>query len=173
MKNILFVLFYCLMTSFISDSNQNGESEAQRAVARQRGDYQATQYAAYLEEHYFTLRIDVTYYSGGGMGCTSLKSLVGAYYHPDIDSSNSVFNPNDATRLRWCAVSQDLLWFNGGPIKYGDVIWVNAGRMTGKYTVKDAMAPHMKHSVDILVSNGDHYHEGRWVGSMRYMGKVN
>ena len=60
----------------------------------------------------------------------------------------------DCSYLRWIAVSQDLLWFNGGPIRYGDTVYVYAGHKTGAYIVRDAMNKRFKNKIDFLESVG-------------------
>ena len=51
-------------------------------------------------------------------------------------------------------VSQDLLWFNDGPIHYGDTVYIIAGHKTGFYIVRDAMNKRWKRKVDFLESTG-------------------
>jgi len=64
---------------------------------------------------------------------------------PDIDS---------CSHLCWVAVSQDLLWFNDGPIRYGDTVYIEAGHKTGYYVVRDAMNRRFKKKIDFLESVG-------------------
>jgi len=64
---------------------------------------------------------------------------------PDVDS---------CSHLNWIAVSQDLLWFNDGPIRYGDTVYVIAGHKTGYYIVHDAMNKRWTNRIDFLESIG-------------------
>ena len=74
---------------------------------------------------------------------------------PDITGDQSkIPDVYDCTKLCWIAVSQDLLWFNGGPIRYGDTVYVQAGHKTGVYIVRDAMNKRFKHKIDFLESVG-------------------
>lgn len=75
---------------------------------------------------------------------------------PDITGDQSkIPDVYDCTKLCWIAVSQDLLWFNGGPFRYGDkVLIMNAGHKDGVYTVRDAMNKRAKNKIDFLESIG-------------------
>ena len=59
---------------------------------------------------------------------------------PDITADQTkIPNIDSCSHLCWVAVSQDLLWFNDGPIRYGDTVYIEAGHKTGHYIVRDAM----------------------------------
>ena len=75
---------------------------------------------------------------------------------PDITGDQSkIPDIHNCTHLNWIAVSQDLLWFNGGPFRYGDkVLIMNAGHKDGLYTVRDAMNKRKKNKIDFLESVG-------------------
>jgi|TARA_R110000823_G_scaffold304967_1_gene426772 hypothetical protein len=74
---------------------------------------------------------------------------------PDITADQTkIPDIYDCSHLRWIAVSQDLLWFNGGPIRYGDTVFVYAGHKTGSYIVRDAMNKRFKFKIDFLESVG-------------------
>ena len=74
---------------------------------------------------------------------------------PDITADQTkIPDIYDCSHVRWIAVSQDLLWFNGGPIRYGDTVYVHAGHKTGVYIVRDAMNKRFKHKIDFLESVG-------------------
>ena len=74
---------------------------------------------------------------------------------PDITADQTkIPDIYDCSHLRWIAVSQDLLWFNGGPIRYGDTVYVYAGHKTGAYIVRDAMNKRFKYKIDFLESVG-------------------
>jgi len=63
-------------------------------------------------------------------------------------------NVDSCSHLNWIAVSQDLLWFNEGPIRYGDTVYIIAGHKTGYYIVRDAMNKRWTNRVDFLESIG-------------------
>jgi len=63
-------------------------------------------------------------------------------------------NVDSCSHLNWIAVSQDLLWFNKGPIRYGDTVYVIAGHKTGYYIVHDAMNKRWTNRIDFLESIG-------------------
>ena len=100
----------------------------------------------------------------GEMGCGDTISVSATmYYHvigqcddtPDITADQTkIPNVDSCSHLNWIAVSQDLLWFNGGPIRYGDTVYVVAGHKTGTYIVRDAMNPRFKFKIDFLESVG-------------------
>ena len=91
-------------------------------------------------------------------------SVYATMYHPVIgqcDDSPDVTadqtkipNVDSCSHLNWLAVSQDLLWFNDGPIRYGDTVYVEAGHKTGYYIVRDAMNKRFKNKIDFLESVG-------------------
>jgi|TARA_R110000744_G_scaffold335828_1_gene441152 hypothetical protein len=93
------------------------------------------------------------------------QKVVATMYHavvgqcddtPDITADQTkIPDIHNCTNLNWIAVSQDLLWFNGGPYRYGDkVIIMNAGHKDGIYTIRDAMNRRFKHKIDFLESVG-------------------
>ena len=98
------------------------------------------------------------------MNCGDTLEVSATMYYPVIDQCDDtpditadqtkIPNIYDCSYLRWIAVSQDLLWFNGGPIRYGDTVWVIAGHKTGKYIVRDAMNKRFKNKIDFLESVG-------------------
>jgi hypothetical protein len=73
---------------------------------------------------------------------------------PDITADQTkIPNIDSCSHLNWIAVSQDLLWFNGGPFHYGDrVIITNAGHKDGVYTIRDAMNKRFTYKIDFLES---------------------
>jgi len=75
---------------------------------------------------------------------------------PDVTADQTkIPDVHNCTQLNWIAISQDLLWFNGGPYRYGDqVIILNAGHKDGIYTIRDAMNKRFKHKIDFLESIG-------------------
>jgi 3D (Asp-Asp-Asp) domain-containing protein len=74
---------------------------------------------------------------------------------PDKTADQSkIPNVDSCSHLNWLAVSQDLLWFNDGPIRYGDTVYVIAGHKTGYYIVRDAMNKRWTNRIDFLESTG-------------------
>ena len=73
---------------------------------------------------------------------------------PDITADQTkIPNIDSCSHLNWIAVSQDLLWFNGGPFRYGDrVVVTNAGHKDGVYTIRDAMNKRFTYKIDFLES---------------------
>jgi len=65
----------------------------------------------------------------------------------------------DGTRIegkqRIAAVSQELLWYNGGPVRYGDYIWVEVdmAELAGLWRVYDTMWEGVDSYVDLLVES--------------------
>lgn len=82
---------------------------------------------------------------------------------PDITADQTkIPDIHDCTKLNWIAVSQDLLWFNGGPYRYGDkVIIMNAGHKDGIYTIRDAMNKRFRYKIDFLESVGSRHYKFR------------
>jgi len=74
---------------------------------------------------------------------------------PDITADQTkIPNIDSCSHLNWIAVSQDLLWFNDGPIRYGDTVHIIAGHKTGTYIVRDAMNKRFTFKIDFLESVG-------------------
>ena len=57
---------------------------------------------------------------------------------------------------RIAAVSQELLWWNGGPVRWGDAIWVDIPdeRLAGLWWVRDTMWAGVQGYVDLAVPEG-------------------
>ena len=98
------------------------------------------------------------------MECGDTLSVSATMYYPVIEQCDDtpditadqtkIPDIHDCSHLRWIAVSQDLLWFNGGPIRYGDTVYVYAGHKTGSYIVRDAMNKRFTNKIDFLESVG-------------------
>lgn len=98
------------------------------------------------------------------MECGDTLSVSATMYYPVVEQCDDtpditadqtkIPDIYDCSYLRWIAVSQDLLWFNGGPIRYGDTVYVFAGHKTGAYIVRDAMNKRFKNKIDFLESVG-------------------
>lgn len=94
---------------------------------------------------------------------------------PTITADGSVIDTLNASKQRWVAVSQDLLWsplrhrlfvkdpINDhryeGKIKFGDTIWVESPnpRINGKWVVHDLMNKKYHNAIDFLQTTGDGY----------------
>ena len=59
---------------------------------------------------------------------------------PNITADGSVIKINNASEYRYVAVSQNMLTRTGGFLNYGDYVWLDAGRKSGVYQVRDTMA---------------------------------
>jgi len=98
------------------------------------------------------------------LGDSTVLTVYATMYHPVLgqcDDSPDVTadqtkipNIDSCSHLCWIAVSQDLLWFNDGPIRYGDTVYIDAGHKTGYYIVHDAMNRRFKKKIDFLESVG-------------------
>lgn len=78
--------------------------------------------------------------------------------HPFVTADNSTIKRGYSSRLRWVAVSRDLLQPWGGRIHYGDKVQVRgvSPRLDGVYTVHDTMHKRHRRRVDILTSPREH-----------------
>jgi len=91
---------------------------------------------------------------------------------PTITADGSVIDTLNASKQRWIAVSQDLLWSPRrhrlfvkdstdnrfqGKIKFGDTIWIESPnpRINGKWVVHDLMNKRYHNAVDFLQTTGD------------------
>lgn len=71
---------------------------------------------------------------------------------PLVTADGSYLTPEIIQEGRYCAVSQDLLWFTGGILRWGDAIWVDIdGDLAGQWFVHDTMAAGLTGYVDLLV----------------------
>ena len=75
---------------------------------------------------------------------------------PDITADGTkIRNPATAGRLRYVAMSRNLLQYWGGEFAFGDTIHVeNAGKYSGHWVVRDTMASRWKNKIDFLVDVG-------------------
>ena len=73
---------------------------------------------------------------------------------PNITADGSVIKINNASEYRYVAVSQNMLIRNGGFLNYEDYVWLDAGRKSGVYQVRDTMAPRWINRIDILETPG-------------------
>ncbi len=73
---------------------------------------------------------------------------------PNITADGSVIKISKASEYRYVAVSRNMLVRHGGFLKYGDYVWVNAGKKSGVYQVRDTMARRWINRIDILETPG-------------------
>jgi len=80
--------------------------------------------------------------------------------HPNIVADGTKFDTNKASDLKWIAISRDLHNRWGGPLGFGDIIYLEIiGKecdylKTGFYKVKDLMNGRFTMRVDILETPG-------------------
>ena len=73
---------------------------------------------------------------------------------PNITADGTVIKISKASEYRYVAVSRNMLTRYGGFLRYGDYVWVDAGKKSGVYQVRDTMAPRWVNRIDILESPG-------------------
>ena len=69
---------------------------------------------------------------------------------PNITADGTVIKVDRASEYRYVAVSQNMLVKNGGFLKFGDYVWVDAGKKSGVYQVRDVMNRRFTNRIDIL-----------------------
>jgi len=80
---------------------------------------------------------------------------------PMITADNTDLNNIDINKYKIIAVSRDLLYINGGPLKFGDTVLVTgAGPMDGIWHVHDVMNARYTNHIDFLVDSS--VKSGRW-----------
>lgn len=80
---------------------------------------------------------------------------------PLITACNSKINIKKLRKkkIRWVALSRDLLTRWGGSIDYGDSIYVVSGSKQGWWVVKDTMNKRYKNRIDFLTYNEKYFKE--------------
>ena len=73
---------------------------------------------------------------------------------PNITADGSVIRINSASEYRYVAVSRNMLIRNKGFLNFGDYIWLDAGKKSGVYQVRDLMNRRFVNRVDILEKPG-------------------
>ena len=73
---------------------------------------------------------------------------------PNITADGSVIKIKRASEYRYVAVSRNMLMRYGGFLTYGDYVWIEAGKKSGVYQVRDTMAERWLNRIDILESPG-------------------
>lgn len=71
---------------------------------------------------------------------------------PFVTADNSYIKPHYSSKMRWLALSNDLLARWGGKFQYGDKVRVRgiSPKLDGVYTVHDTMNKRRHHCIDIL-----------------------
>ena len=90
------------------------------------------------------------------------KQVKATMYHPVeeqcddtplITADGSKINPYEVSNWNWIAVSQHMLKRNGGPLDYGDTVYVfGTKHKDGMYIVKDCMHRRKTNQIDFLES---------------------
>lgn len=99
---------------------------------------------------------------------TSVYEVTGTFYHavsgqcddtPLITADNAAINLSILRKgkLRWVALSRDLLHRWGGPFNYGDTLYVHhpSDKIRGLWYVHDCMNERYKKRIDFLIDEGN------------------
>ena len=73
---------------------------------------------------------------------------------PNITADGSIIRINNASEYRYIAVARNMLIRNGGFLNFGDYIWLDAGKKSGVYQVRDVMNRRFVNRIDILETPG-------------------
>ena len=74
---------------------------------------------------------------------------------PLITADGSKIDPYKVSSWNWIAVSQHMLTRNGGPLNYGDTVYVfGTKHKDGMYVIKDCMNKRKTNQIDFLESLG-------------------
>ncbi len=74
---------------------------------------------------------------------------------PLITADGSKIDPYNVSDWKWIAVSQHMLTRNGGPLNYGDTVYIfGTEHKDGMYIVKDCMNKRKTNQIDFLESLG-------------------
>jgi len=74
---------------------------------------------------------------------------------PLITADGSKIDPYKVSNWNWIAVSQHMLTRNGGPLNYGDTVYVfGTEHKDGVYVIKDCMNKRKTNQIDFLESLG-------------------
>ena len=74
---------------------------------------------------------------------------------PLITADGSKIDPYKVSNWNWIAVSQHMLTRNGGPLNYGDTVYIfGTEHKDGKYIIKDCMNKRKTNQIDFLESLG-------------------
>ena len=74
---------------------------------------------------------------------------------PLITADGSKIDPYKVSSWNWIAVSQHMLTRNGGPLNYGDTVYIfGTEHKDGAYVIKDCMNKRKTNQIDFLESLG-------------------
>ena len=74
---------------------------------------------------------------------------------PLITADGSKIDPYKVSNWNWIAVSQHMLTRNGGPLNYGDTVYIfGTEHKDGVYVIKDCMNKRKRNQIDFLESLG-------------------
>ena len=74
---------------------------------------------------------------------------------PLITADGSRIDPYNVSSWNWIAVSQHMLTRNGGPLNYGDTVYIfGTEHKDGVYVIKDCMNKRKTNQIDFLESLG-------------------
>ena len=74
---------------------------------------------------------------------------------PLITADGSKIDPYNVSNWNWIAVSQHMLTRNGGPLNYGDTVYIfGTKHKDGMYVVKDCMHKRKTNQIDFLENLG-------------------
>ena len=74
---------------------------------------------------------------------------------PLITADGSKIDPYNVSNWNWIAVSQHMLTRNGGPLNYGDTVYIfGTKHKDGMYIIKDCMNKRKTNQIDFLESLG-------------------
>ena len=74
---------------------------------------------------------------------------------PLITADGSKIDPYKVSNWNWIAVSQHMLTRNGGPLNYGDTVYIfGTDHKDGMYVIKDCMNKRKTNQIDFLESLG-------------------
>ena len=74
---------------------------------------------------------------------------------PLITADGSKIDPYEVSNWNWIAVSQHMLTRNGGPLNYGDTVYIlGTEHKDGVYVIKDCMNKRKTNQIDFLESLG-------------------
>ena len=74
---------------------------------------------------------------------------------PLITADGSKIDPYKVSNWNWIAVSQHMLTRNGGPLNYGDTVYIfGTKHKDGMYVIKDCMNKRKTNQIDFLESLG-------------------
>ena len=92
------------------------------------------------------------------------KQVKATMYHPVeaqcddtplITADGSKIDPYKVSRWNWIAVSQHMLTRNGGPLNYGDTVYIfGTEHKDGIYVIKDCMNKRKTNQIDFLENLG-------------------